>query len=237
MAIVSDLTHQLMELYRKVFPIPCLLCGLPSQQWALCHACVSELPILGPACIRCAKPVKDAQICGQCLKAAPAQIRSFCLYRYQGSVRRCITAFKYQQQLQLANLFAEQMALALSSRQDLPDCLIPIPLHQKRLRQRGYNQAAEVAKILASRLNITYRPELLKRVKSTQPQSTLTFQQRKNNMRQAFALESRELPSHIALVDDVMTSGYTCGEAANLLKRQGVKTIEVWTIARAIRHH
>jgi ComF family protein len=171
------------------------------------------------------------------LKSAPAQTISFSLYRYQGSVRRCITAFKYQQQLPLAQLFAQQMASALSTRQDLPDCLIPIPLHQRRLRQRGYNQAAEVAKILASKLNLDYRPELIRRVKSTQSQSTLTFKQRKKNMRQAFSCKSAELPSHIALIDDVMTSGYTCGEAANLLKRHGVKTIEVWTIARAIRHH
>jgi len=237
MARFSVLTHQWLELYRKVFPIPCLLCGLPAYQLGLCQACIAELPLVNDACIRCATPLKNAQICGQCLKLPPFQDRSFSLYRYEGSVRRCITAFKYNKQLQLGPLFAQQMSKLLLTRSHLPECLIPIPLHPKRLRQRGYNQAAEVAKKLASTLNVAYRPELIRRVRLTQSQSDLPFKQRKNNMRNVFAYGEGELPSHIAIIDDVMTSGYTAGEAAKIFRRQGVEIIEVWTIARAIRHY
>lgn len=237
MAKVSELTHQLLELYRKVFPIPCLLCGLPAYQHCLCQACIAELPLLGPACVRCAAPVKNAQICGRCLQLPPYQDLSFSLYRYEGSIRRCITAFKYKKQLQFSALFARQMANMISGRQQLPDCIVPIPLHPKRIRQRGYNQAAEVGKLLASTLNIDYRPELLHRVRLTRSQSELPFKQRKKNMRNAFACDQQPLPPHIAILDDVMTSGYTAGEAAKVFKRRGVEIIEVWTIARTISHY
>jgi len=237
MAKFSALTHQLTELYRKVFPIPCLLCGLAAERYGLCQPCIAELPVLGHACKRCALPVQNAQICGHCLRSPPYQNLSFSLYRYESTVRRCITAFKYNNQLHFSHLFAQQMAIFLSARPALPHCLVPIPLHPRRIRQRGFNQSAEVAKYLASALNIAYRPELLQRVRLTQSQSELPFQQRKKNMRNAFACKQQSLPSHIAIIDDVMTSGYTAGEAAKIFKRQGVEIIEVWTIARAIRHY
>lgn len=237
MATFSALTHQLSELYRKVFPIPCLLCGLPADQHGLCQACIAELPRVGHACIRCAIPLKNAQICGQCLQSSPFQDLSFSLYRYEASVRRCITAFKYNRQLHLASLFAQQMAASLSTHSRLPECIVPIPLHPNRLRQRGYNQAAEVAKYLASALNIDCRPELIYRIRPTQSQSKLAFKQRKYNMRNAFAYNGGKLPAHIAILDDVMTSGYTANEAAKIFKHQGVEIIEVWTIARAISHY
>jgi len=237
MARFSTLTHQLQELYRKVFPIPCLLCGLAAEQYGLCQPCMAELPVLGHACKRCALPLQNAQICGHCLNATPSQDHSFSLYRYEGTVRRCITAFKYHKQLQFSRLFGQQMAHVLSARAELPDCLVPIPLHPWRLRHRGFNQSAEVAKYLASALNIAYRPELLKRVRLTQSQSELPFKQRKKNMRNAFACRTKQLPKHVAIIDDVMTSGYTAGEAAKIFKRQGVEVIEVWTIARAISHY
>ncbi|WP_438969924.1 ComF family protein [Methylophaga sp.] len=237
MAIFSSLTHQLQELYRKVFPIPCLLCGLASDQHSLCQACIAELPVVGQACVRCAIPLENAQICGRCLQSAPYQDISFSLYRYEGGVRRCITAFKYNKQLHLGPLFANKMAEQLSSRSRLPDCLVSIPLHPRRIRQRGYNQSAEVAKDLALALNLNYRPDLLRRVRFTLSQSELPFKQRKKNMRNAFACTNTQVPKHIAIIDDVMTSGFTVGEAARLLKRQGVEIIEVWTIARAISHY
>lgn len=237
MAIVSELTHQLLELYRKVFPIPCLLCGLPAHQYSLCQACIAELPLVGPACTRCAIPVKNAQICGRCLQSPPYQDLSFSLYRYEGSIRRCITAFKYKKQLHLSALFARQMANQISSRESLPECIVPIPLHPKRIRQRGYNQAAEVAKTLAFALNIDYRPELLHRVRLTRSQSDLPFKERQKNMRNAFVCGEQNLPRHIAILDDVMTSGYTAAEAAKVFKGQGVEIIEVWTIARTISHY
>lgn len=237
MAVFSTLTHRSLELYRKVFPIPCLLCGLATERDTLCEACIADLALLGPACERCALPLKTARICGHCLRSPPPQAASFSLFRYQDGVKRCITGFKFHHQLGLAKVFASMMSQQLQLRETLPDCLIPIPLHSSRLRRRGFNQSLEVARQLAKTLNIDCRPDLLQRVKATRAQSELKFRQRKANLRGAFQCSSTSLPEHIALVDDVMTSGHTSAEAAKTLLKQGAKCVEVWTIARAIRHY
>lgn len=237
MAKFSSLTHRSLELYRKVFPIPCLLCGLPAERAPLCPACICDMTRLGAACERCALPLETAQICGQCLRNPPPQQYSFSLFRYQDGIRRCITGFKFHQQLAFANLFATLMSEQLQHRETLPDCLIPIPLHPMRLRRRGFNQSLEVARKLGKLLHIDCRPELLRRIKATRAQSELKFRQRKANLRGAFQCTSTSLPEHIALLDDVMTSGHTSAEAAKTLLNHGAKCVEVWTIARAIRHY
>jgi ComF family protein len=237
MAFFSTLTHQSRKLYRKVLPIPCLLCGLPGDQHPLCQHCVDDLPLLGPACPRCAMPVQSAQTCGHCLQQPPVFDQSFSLYRYQEGVKRCIVSFKFHQQLQFAGFFAAQMAQVLCARSTLPDCLIPVPLHPMRLRQRGFNQAYELAYRLAKALDINCRPDLLQRIRYTRSQSQLSLTQRRRNMRQAFHCAATRLPARIALVDDVMTSGITTAEASRVLRRKGAQHIEVWTIARAISHY
>lgn len=237
MAVFSTLTHRTLELYRKLFPIPCLLCGLPSQEDPLCQACAAELPLLGSACHRCAMPLESAQICGSCLKQPPVSDHSFSLYRYEAAIKRCITSFKFHQQLQFADFFASRMQQQIALRDDLPDCLIPIPLHPLRLRQRGFNQAHEIARRLAQALNVQCQTGLLNRVRYTRSQSQLSFKQRRQNMRRAFACCAESVPAHIAIIDDVMTSGHTTAEAAKVLQLHGAETIEVWTIARAISHY
>lgn len=237
MAKFSTWTHRSVELYRKVFPIPCLLCGLAAEQDPLCSACIADLARLGPACERCALPLETSSICGQCLRNPPPQQKSFSLLHYEGGVRHCITGLKFHQQLAFANLFARLMSRPLLQRDSLPDCLIPIPLHPLRLRQRGFNQSLEVARQLSRTLAVDCRPGLLKRVKATRAQSELKFKQRKANLRGAFQCSSNTLPEHIALIDDVMTSGHTSAEAAKTLLNHGAKTVEVWTIARVIRHY
>jgi ComF family protein len=182
-------------------------------------------------------PLESAQICGHCLHSPPIQEHSFSLLRYQAAVPRCITRFKFHQQLQFADFFAEHMAKQLQQRHDLPACLIPIPLHPRRLRSRGFNQSLEVATRLARKLGIRCRPELLQRVRNTPSQSQLHYRQRQRNIRHAFASTALSLPTHIALLDDVMTTGQTVAEAARILQAGGVQIIEVWTIARAISHY
>ncbi len=237
MAVFSTLTHRSGELYRKLFPIPCLLCGLPAEHDPLCQACAAELPLLGPACLRCAMPLESAQICGRCLMQPPVSAHSFSLYRYQAAIKRCITSFKFHQQLQFADFFASRMQQQIALREDLPDSLIPIPLHPLRLRQRGFNQAHEIARRLAQSLKLQCQPGLLQRVRYTRSQSQLSFKQRGQNLRRAFSCCTETVPAHIAIIDDVMTSGHTSAEAAKVLQQHGAETIEVWTIARAISHY
>ncbi|SFJ74319.1 ComF family protein [Methylophaga sulfidovorans] len=236
MANLLSLTQQFRQLYRKVFPIPCLLCGLATDDQALCESCIAELPVIQQCCIRCAIPLANAQICGQCLKKPPIQDISLSLYRYEQAIPRMMSALKYHRQIQLAEMCAQEF-ISYHTLATLPDVLLPIPLHPSRLRQRGYNQSLLFADSLAKLLKIPCRPELLKRIKKTATQTQLNAKQRHKNMRQAFEYSSSFVPQHVAIIDDVMTSGATTHEAARVLKRVGVETIEVWTIARAISHY
>lgn len=236
MANLLSLTQQFRQLYRKVFPIPCLLCGLATDDQALCESCIAELPVIQQCCIRCAIPLANAQICGQCLKKPPIQDISLSLYRYEQAIPRMMSALKYHRQIQLAEMCAQEF-ISYHTLARLPDVLLPIPLHPSRLRQRGYNQSLLFADTLAKLLKIPCRPELLKRIKKTATQTQLNAKQRHKNMRQAFEYSSSFVPQHVAIIDDVMTSGATTQEAARVLKRAGIETIEVWTIARAISHY
>ena len=227
--------NHIRRLYSKLFPFPCLLCGLPCPHSAVCDACRGDLPRIKHACQRCALPLNSAQICGQCQQSPPIQQRTLSLYLYEGTVRRCITAFKYQQRFYLAEFFAQafiqQLPLA-----PLPDCIVPIPLHRRRLWQRGYNQSLLVAQAIARSLNIPCCPEYLKRIRPTAPQENLNAQQRRQNLRHAFICPVDKVPQHIALFDDVITSGATCEEACRLLQKHGANQLDVWTLARTVHH-
>jgi len=146
-----------------------------------------------------------------------------------------IADFKYRDKLYLTDVFADLMVEHLQHT-TLPELLIPIPLHPRRLRQRGYNQALELAKSLSRKLAIPISMDTLIRSRDTVPQASLPYDQRKRNMRRAFNVHSSSLPRHIALIDDVLTTGHTANAAAKLLRHEGVTTIELWTIARTIRH-
>lgn len=223
------------QLYSNILPIPCRLCGTHGQQHALCAACIEDLPTLGPACPRCAMPISTSQLCGQCLNSPPEQDLSFSLFPYQDPIKRLIADLKYHDKFYISQLFSHLMSKQLVNRQH-PKCLIPIPLHPKRLRQRGYNQSLELAKALSKQLNIPVSNAYLSRVRNTVPQASLPFKQRKHNIQHAFSLHDSNIPSHIALIDDVLTTGHTVNAAAKLLRQAGVERIEVWTIARTIRH-
>jgi len=223
------------QLYSNILPIPCRLCGAHCQQHLLCDACIKDLPLLGPACPRCAMPTTHAQLCGKCLNTPPIQDLSFSLFRYHDPIDRLIADFKYHDKTYLSQLFSTLMLEKLTARA-LPQLLIPIPLHCKRLRQRGYNQSLELAKCLSKQLNIPLSNHTLNRTKDTPPQASLPFKDRKSNIQHAFSLMDSNIPAHIALIDDVLTTGHTANAAAKCLRLKGVETIEVWTIARTIRH-
>ena len=211
------LTHRLAELYSKLLPIPCFLCGEFSQQDALCKACINDLPWLGHCCQRCALPLNEAGICGQCLQQPPPQQLSLALFRYETPVNHCIATFKYHQQLVFTKLYARLLADKTRQRNNaLPEVLIPIPLHPSRMRSRGYNQAAQLADSLGSQLDIAVDKTSLVRQRNTSPQTAY---------------------NHVALIDDVYTTGHTVAEATRCLQQNGVDTVEVWTIARAMRHY
>lgn len=222
-----------------LLPRLCPACGDPAGPGReLCPGCERTLPVLMHACPRCAIPYEhpgtDGE-CGACQKHPPAFMRSIALYRFAPPVDHFIRALKFHQQLGMARLLGERLAQRLAEAQARPDLILPVPLHRTRLRERGYNQALEIARPVAHRLEIPLDAFSLRRVRATLPQTGMALAARRKNLRAAFALDARMNLQNlrVALVDDVMTSGSTVQAAAQCLRAAGAQEVEVWVVARA----
>jgi ComF family protein len=147
---------------------------------------------------------------------------------------RLIQAFKYGSQLALGRFFADAFTQRLSG-QPPPDAVLPLPLHPRRLRERGFNQAAEIARIVAGRRRLRFVPDLAQRVRDTAPQADLPVDERRRNIRGAFACDRDLTGLRLAVVDDVMTSGASLDELAKVLKKRGASEVQNWVVARAVR--
>lgn len=232
---VAQVYQWLQNIQYALYPPRCLLCDAPGSAGRdLCPACLEELPHNPLACPLCALPlaVQEAGVCGHCLQQTAPLDGSTIPFRYAAPLDHLLLGLKFSQQLINARLLGALLADALQARgEELPDCIIPVPLHPARLRERGYNQALELARPVAERLGVPLREGLVVRVKSTAAQSTLERQERKKNIRGAFALRG-DLPDHIAILDDVVTTGSTVNELARVLRRGGAKRVVVWACAR-----
>lgn len=222
---------------RGLLPPRCLLCGAPGEgDRDLCAGCAGDMARNQPCCARCAEPLAVAALlCGACLKHEPPFAAAWAPLRYAHPLDLIEARFKFHGDLAAGRVLADLLCAAADQQTPpRPDCLIPIPLHATRLRERGYNQALELARPLAARLGIPLRIDLLERTRATPAQTGLDAAARKRNLRGAFALRPHaELPQHIAVFDDVMTTGATLREAARVLRRSGVARIDVWALARA----
>ncbi len=189
------------------------------------------------ACERCARPLPPSAgtVCGRCLRRPPPYADVFAPLRYAEPVDRLIAEFKFRGKLTHAALFGTLLIEAAeASGRHPPELLLPVPLHRSRLRERGYNQALELARPLARHWGVGVDAFALSRVRATAAQMQLPAKQRLKNVRGAFALrDGVRLPASVAVVDDVMTTGATVSEIAKLLRRAGVKRVEVWAVARA----
>jgi ComF family protein len=156
-------------------------------------------------------------------------------YQYATPLKQAISAFKFHSHVTYAPMLACLFITALNSRQSkMPECIIPVPLHPKRLQQRGFNQSLELAKIIARHLNIPVDATLCQRNSNTAFQSGLTAKQRKHNLLNAFEIVKSHQFKHVAIFDDVVTTGTTVNELARKLKLSGIEIIEVWAIARTV---
>ncbi|MCQ4311319.1 ComF family protein [Pseudomonas stutzeri] len=206
---------------------------------SLCSPCETELPWLGGQCSICALPLPATGLtCGQCLKQPPTFDHVAVPWRFDFPVDSLITRFKHQSRWPLGRLLAEHLGRHLQHAFDeglpRPDTLLPVPLARKRLRQRGFNQAQMLAHWLSPVLKIPVRNELLQRIQDTQSQQQLDAASRRRNLRQAFALtDERQLVGrHVAIIDDVLTTGATAEALARLLKRAGAARVDVYCLAR-----
>ena len=221
-------------------PPICALCSETAlADIALCSDCYKRLDFLDNSCQRCALPLPPASktgLCGQCIYHPPKYDRCISLFAYEGTIRALVLALKFNKQLRNAHLLGQLLAEQIQQCQPvMPDCLVPVPLSRQRIRARSYNQALELSRPLERQLHIPINMKLIKRTRHTPPQSQMKFAQRAGNLRHAFRLGKAELPEHVAIVDDVVTSGATVNEMAKLLKKGGVKTVDVWCIARSIK--
>jgi ComF family protein len=222
-------------LSRWLLPLRCLLCGAAGElDVDLCAACATELPRNRSCCARCALPLPaPAALCGECQRHAPPWQAAWAPFRYGWPLDRLESRFKFG-----GDLAAGRTLAALWRREappePLPELLLPVPLHRRRLRQRGYNQALELAKPLARHFGLPLCRDVLLRTRVTAAQTELDALARRRNVRGAFAVRAGSaLPAHVAILDDVMTTGATLAECARVLQRAGVARVDVWALARA----
>lgn len=211
----------------------CLLCGGRGQPGLdLCPACMADLPHNHCCCPRCALPLARADApCGACLRHPPPWHVAWVPWRYAWPLDRLESRYKFAADLAAGRTLAALWAAAAPP--ELAQAIVPVPLHRKRLRQRGYDQTLLLARVLAESIGVPLLDQALQRTRTTSAQSDLDAIARRRNVRGAFALrESVTLPEHVALLDDVLTTGATLGECAKVLRRAGVGRVDVWALAR-----
>ena len=223
----------------------CLLCheSVSSTQTTsllLCLDCHARLPFLSDHhrhCPICAMPIPQAttEACGACLQESPAFQRTVAAFHYEAPVKEFVTQLKFNARRHFAPLLAGELASAVRRRYtqaELPSALVPVPLHPNKIRARGFNQAQLLANSLSGALAIEVLGRQVERHRNTQAQTALNAKQRKKNLRGAFTA-SGSFPEHLAVVDDVMTTGTTANELAGELLKQGARRVDVWCAARA----
>lgn len=218
---------------RAALPQACALCAAPTGSALICAACAGALPRMGLACPRCALPSVHDGLCGQCLADPPAFERSQAAFVYAFPLDRLVQSFKYHGTLAYASWFAQAMQ---EQRAEPPaaDLLIPVPLARGRQRERGFNQALEVARPLSRWTGIPLLADDAVRVRETPPQASLPWAERAQNIRGAFACSASLAGKRAIVIDDVMTTGASLAEFAQTLKRAGAVSVENWVIARTL---
>ena len=211
---------------------PCLLCGTASRNGAWCMPCDDAMPYLTmPHCPVCALPTFSGTTCGRCLKLAPQFDRTVAVFTYAFPLDKMVQALKFNEQLMLVHLLANKLAQRIEIR---PDCIVAMPLHPARLRERGFNQSLELARQIARNLEIPLLNHACQRVRDTPPQSALPWKERGKNMRKAFTCTEDLSGKHVAVVDDVMTSGASVNELAHALRQAGAREVSAWVVARTL---
>lgn len=246
---MSLLRHTFLQSLRStlsaLLPCACQLCGQESNL-LVCSACQARyLSRQIPRCQQCALPLPPnagTTHCGDCLQHAPAFDQTIVACDYAAPQDQLVLALKFGHQLALAPLFADLLCRTIIAQPTptLPDLLCAVPLGARRLADRGFNQATEIARPLSRQLGIPLQRQLLKRIRETSQQSSLAPDARVRNVKQAFSLDEAALESvqgaHIGVVDDVITTGMTLHEIATMLKRFGARKVTNYVFARTPPH-
>ena len=233
---LDSVRRNALDAARRALPQRCELCAAPSNDELLCSACLRSLPRLGPACPICALPNPRGEVCGRCVAAPPLFAATVAAFAYAFPVDRLMHAFKYHGRLALAewaagSILDERDRSGAASR---PHRLVALPLSRERQRERGYNQAYEIARVLSRRLRVPLLRDGIRRDRASPPQAALPWDERAKNVRGAFACELDLSGMRVAVVDDVMTTGASLAELASVLAAAGAARIENWVVARTL---
>ncbi|MGR5942931.1 DNA utilization protein GntX [Enterobacter sp. C4G1] len=220
----------------------CWLCRMPLalSRWGICSVCTRALMRPACGCPQCGLPAMNPNIpCGRCLQKPPPWCALVAVTDYIPPLSGLVHQFKFSRQSTLASPLARVLLLAiLQARRTriLPhaDCIVNVPLHARRHWRRGYNQSDLLCRPLAHWLGCRYPESALKRVHATAIQHQLTARLRKKNLKNAFRLEFAVKGLHIAIVDDVVTTGSTVAELSRLLLRSGAASVQVWCLCRTL---
>ena len=223
----------LQKFERIVLPPVCVVCDGDALDGDICSDCIRALPWNRVCCPGCAVPMPRPTTCGACLNKPPPWRSAQCPLRYEFPVQSLLQRFKFTRRLAagrvLALLFARWVGSSTAAR---PDCLVPVPLHWRRRLVRQFNQAREIADTIGGTLGIPVL-EACRRTRMTPAQSGLNAAERKRNLRRAFRVTKPVAGLHVAIVDDVLTTGSTAAELTRTLRGRGARRVDVWALARA----
>ncbi len=237
---MTTMLHERVKTIQQwLFPESCLLCAarVPADT-DFCRDCDAALPRLAGGCLRCAAPLVTGGtapgLCGQCQRREPDFLRTLAMFQYAPPIDRLVQGLKYYRRLELARLLGRRLGTFLEDHEvGHVDVIVPVPLHATRLRERGYNQSLEIARVVARQLGIPLDYHSTRRLRATEPQTSLPHKARRHNVRGAFDASDAVAGQRVAIVDDVMTTGHTVGALAGCVRDTGAETVEIWVVARA----
>ncbi|EWF67914.1 DNA utilization protein GntX [Klebsiella pneumoniae] len=217
----------------------CWLCQMPLAvaRWGICSRCSRALLACPPLCPQCGLPAAASRHpCGRCLQKPPPWHRLVAVNDYRPPLSGLVQRLKFHHRPELGAALARLLLQRLLQRDDLPpvDALVGVPLWHRRRWRRGYNQCDELCRPLARWRGCVWHREGLTRQRAGAVQHSLNARQRRQNLKNAFQLEFAVQGLHIALVDDVVTTGSTVAEISRLLLRNGAATVQVWCLCRTL---
>lgn len=230
---ISTLINNRSIIRQLILPHRCVLCSA-QQHDNLCSACRTALPELNPSCCSlCLTPLPTFTHCGTCLNTPPLWHNIVAGYRYAFPVDVMIQKLKYGLDLTLTPILANFIVSKINHNR-LPDAIIPVPLHPEKMKTRGFNQAIEISRYVSKQTDIPVLSHICLRVKNTPSQIELPWKKRQQNVRNAFTCQSDLTNKHIAILDDVMTSGATANALAKAIIKRGAAKVSVWVVARSL---
>jgi ComF family protein len=234
MSVPNKLRDLFARAVQFVSPTFCRICDEPAEH-SICADCFAQMPHQIQFCWQCALPFQQAEkvtVCGECLAHPPPFERILAPFRYQPPISEMISRFKYQAALHDGRLLGSWLGDYVQVQQIPVDLIIPLPLHSSRLRQRGFNQAAELAHWISRIVQVPWRTDILLRCQQGSEQQGLPRRERQRNIRRVFQVAKAPGVMRVALVDDVVTTGATVRAAARCLRQAGVSQVFVWAVAR-----